>query len=130
MTDEERAILADNIDRLAAVRDRIARAMGWRQGAASHIFEVWRKTGNGEAIALGIDKAEQLADRLEQRHMRMTTVWLVNTRDDFTRAVFSSRTEAEDFRLALPHPGLFHLEEAPLDPPPPKRQPKEKSTPP
>lgn len=54
-----------NDERLAEVRDRLAVAMGWPTGQASHIFEIIRKIGNREAIVIGIEKAEAIADRLE-----------------------------------------------------------------
>ena len=51
--------------RLAAVRDRLATVMGWPTGSVSHKFEIMRQVLTGKAIALGVDKAEQIADRLE-----------------------------------------------------------------
>lgn len=46
------------------VRDRFCKLMGWEK-SSSHKFEVIRKTLGGKAVALGIAKADAIADRIE-----------------------------------------------------------------
>ena len=51
-------------EKALSVRDRLCRLMGWAP-STSHKFEIIRRTMSGDAIALGLDKANELADRLE-----------------------------------------------------------------
>jgi len=49
----------------ARVRDRLSALMSWEPGT-SHMFGIIRRIGNDSAIALSIDKADQLADEIER----------------------------------------------------------------
>jgi hypothetical protein len=51
--------------RLKEATDRLAGLMGWEPGE-HHKYEVLRAVGRGDAVALSLDKAHEIADRIER----------------------------------------------------------------
>jgi hypothetical protein len=51
-----------------ATAARLCRLMDWPQ-SKTNVFEVWRQTGTGKALAIGLEKANELAAELERLRM-------------------------------------------------------------
>lgn len=52
------------MNEIETAQQRLCRLMNWKP-SMSHKFEIIRRTMGGTAIALSVEKAQQIADRLE-----------------------------------------------------------------
>jgi hypothetical protein len=48
-----------------ATADRLCRLMGWPR-SRRNVMEIWRATGKGQALAISLAKATELADEIER----------------------------------------------------------------
>lgn len=62
-----------DLDRLAAARNRICQHFGWPP-TSSHVFTAIRAIGYGKGIAVGVEKAEAIADRLDEQSKRIAEI--------------------------------------------------------
>ena len=81
----------NDIERLTAARDRLCRMMGWEK-TTSHKFEIIRQTMSGNAIALGVDKAEAIADRLAELEKELCDYKLAEIGGEFLAGMANERT--------------------------------------
>ena len=58
--------MSDTVDvsEAESAANRLRELMEW-PGGNVHLFEVWRKTGKGEALAISVEKCNQLAEEIE-----------------------------------------------------------------
>lgn len=53
-----------DVSEAESAANRLRELMEW-PGGNVHLFEVWRKTGKGEALAISVEKCNQLAEEIE-----------------------------------------------------------------
>jgi hypothetical protein len=62
--------------------NRLCKLMGWTP-SKSHKFEIVRRTCSGEAVALSLEKGNEIADRLEELERAVCDCELANIGNRF-----------------------------------------------